>query len=45
MGEKWPKESGSNDRLAANAEYILEAGYSLLAAAAGLGFSPGIVLV
>ena len=21
MGEKWPKESGSNDRLTANAEY------------------------
>ena len=22
MGEKWPKESGSNDRLTANAEYL-----------------------
>ena len=23
MGEKWPKESGSNDRLTANAPYAL----------------------
>ena len=39
MGEKWPKESGSNDRLTANAEYTasLAAGLEALLCVGFLG--------